>query len=250
MRSLAHCLTPLAFLLLFFPLMTEAGHARVAVASNFSVAIKQLQQAFEASSEHQLSLIFSSTGKLYAQIKYGAPFDIFFSADVKRPKLLEEEGLIVESSRFSYALGKLVLWSPDKDLIQSGVEVLGKQDFTHIAVANPKLAPYGRAAKEALQALGYWQQLQPKMVRGESIGQALQFVRSGNAKLGFVAYSQIAQHSKGSYWDIPDSLYSPIVQQAVLLKEKPAAVAFIDFMHSKEAQELLLKNGYSIAKPD
>ncbi len=221
---------------------------RVAVASNFNHAITELASRFETTSEHKITLIFGSTGKHYAQIKHGAPFDLFFAADARRPQLLEEEGLAAPGSRFTYALGKLVLWSPQPDLVDPEGKIPKKGTFRYLSIANPKLAPYGRATEEVLQGSGLWKSLHGKMVRGENIGQALQFVRSGNAELGFVAYSQIKRPGHpiiGSYWEIPQSLYTPITQQAVLLKEGRAARDFLAFMHSEEAQTTIRNYGYT-----
>lgn len=226
----------------------RADIIHVAVASNFNNAITELASRFETTSEHQITLIFGSTGKHYAQIKHGAPFDLFFAADARRPQLLEEEGLAEPGSRFTYALGKLVLWSPQPDLVDPKGKMPKNGTFRYLSIANPKLAPYGRATEEVLQASGLWKSLHGKMVRGENIGQALQFVRSGNAELGFVAYSQIKRPGHpviGSYWEIPQSLYTPITQQAVLLKEGRAARDFLAYMHSEEAQTTIRSYGYT-----
>ncbi len=224
-----------------------AAELRVAVASNFTRAMITLANQFETDTGHKVKLVFGSTGKHYAQIRNGAPFDAFFSADMKRPKLLEEEGLAVPGSRFSYALGKLVLWSPKAGYIDPAGKVLSDGNFYHLAIANPKLAPYGRAAREVLQSRGLWNAMKGKAVRGENIGQAFQFVSSGNAELGFIAYSQIKRPGQsiiGSYWEVPQSLYTPIVQQAVLLKDNEATRAFISYVRSKPALEIIQDNGY------
>ena len=224
-----------------------ADEIRVAVASNFSETIKFLVSKFESNSEHKIKLIFGATGRHYAQIKNGAPFDLFFAADSKRPQLLETEELIVEGSRFTYARGKLVLWSPDDKLIDSQAQVLADNRFNHIAIANPKLAPYGYAAKEFLSAKKLWEPLKKKAVRGENIGQAFHFVSSGNAELGLVAYSQVkhpVKTIKGSYWEIPSALYSPIDQQAVILKASNAANEFIAYIKSDEAKTIIQSFGY------
>jgi molybdate transport system substrate-binding protein len=232
---------------MLFSTQSLAAEIRVAVASNFTRAMTNLAQQFEANTGHKVKLVFGSTGKHYAQIRNGAPFDVFFSADMKRPKLLEEEGLAVPGSRFSYALGKLVLWSPNAGYIDSDGEVLSDGRFYHLAIANPKLAPYGRAAKEVLQSRELWKAMKGKAVRGENIGQAFQFVNSGNAELGFVAYSQIKQPAQaivGSYWEVPQSLYTPIEQQAVLLKDNKATRDFISYVRSKPALEIIQNYGY------
>ena len=185
-----------------------------------------LARSFEESTGHQVKLVFGSTGKHYAQVRNGAPFDVFFSADIERPRLLEEEGIAIAGSRFTYAIGKLVLWSPMADYVDSKGNVLEKGEFNYLAIANPVLAPYGRAAKEVLQSRGLWSEMKGKAVRGENIGQAFQFVNSGNAELGFVALSQVTkinQPIEGSFWKVPQGLYTPIEQQAVLLKENEAS---------------------------
>jgi len=224
-----------------------ADEIRVAVASNFTTAIRDLAGRFEQHSGHKVTLVFSSTGKHYAQIIHGAPFDAFFAADARRPELLDTEGVALAGSRFTYAVGKLVLWSPDEDRVDSTGKVLEQGDFRHLALANPRLAPYGRAAREVLEKRGLWEALQDRMVRGENIGQAFQFVGSGNAELGFVAWSQVkrpGQVASGSWWDIPQVLYSPIEQQAVLLKDNPVARNFIAYVRSEEALEIIRTYGY------
>ena len=224
-----------------------AAELRVAVASNFTRAMTSLAQQFEKDTGHKVKLVFGSTGKHYAQIRNGAPFDAFFAADKKRPQLLEDEGLAVPGSRFNYALGKLVLWSPEAGYVDPAGKVLSDGNYYHLAIANPKLAPYGRAAKEVLQSHGLWNSLKDKAVRGENIGQAFQFVNSGNAELGFVAYSQIKQPAQaivGSYWEVPQSLYTPIEQQAVLLKDNKATRDFISYVRSKPALEIIQNYGY------
>ena len=198
-----------------------ATEIRVAVASNFTRAMTDLAHRFETNTGDKVNLVFGSTGKHYAQIINGAPFDAFFAADSKRPSRLEEQAYAVAGSRFTYATGKLILWSPKAGNVGPAAKVLTDGNFYYLAIANPKLAPYGRAAKEVLQSRGLWQAMQGKTVRGENIGQAFQFVKSGNAELGFIAYSQVklpGQPVTGSYWLVPQELYTPIEQQAVLLK--------------------------------
>ncbi len=233
-----------------------SGHAladnlRVAVASNFSGAIKQISRQFEADTNHKVVLIIGATGKHYAQIINSAPFDIFLAADVKRPKRLEQEGIALANTRFTYAIGKLVLWSPKSELIDKEGKVLDGSDFRFLAVANPKLAPYGKGAQQILQGRGLWKSLRKQIVRGENISQTFQFVKSGNAELGFVAYSQIKapDHSiEGSYWEIPQSLYDPIKQQAVLLKDTKAAREFLDFMKDDKALKIIKGFGYGVTQ--
>ena len=224
-----------------------ADEIRVAVASNFADTLREIAGRFEQQSGHRVTLVSGSTGMHYAQIRNGAPFDAFFAADMKRPRLLEEEGATLADSRFTYAVGKLVLWSPNEDYVDPAGELLEQGDFRHLALANPKLAPYGRAAREVLEKRRQWQDLQDRMVRGENIGQTFQFVKSGNAELGFVAWSQIqrpGQPLAGSWWEIPQALYSPIEQQAVLLKDNPVARDFMAFVRGTEALKIIGAYGY------
>jgi molybdate transport system substrate-binding protein len=245
-KSLSLLLTALAITLTSGSVFAE--HARVAVASNFTAAMKQIVSGFERQSGHEIDLIFGSTGKIYAQIRNGAPFDAFFAADVKRPQLLEQQGLAVHGSRFSYALGKLVLWSPRPDLIDDEGQVLESARFRHLALANPKLAPYGLAARQVLEAKNLWHKLSARIVQGENIGQTYQFVSSGNAELGFVALSQIStpgETTMGSSWNIPEELYQPIEQQAVQLTQNPAASALLDFIKTSPAAAVIRSYGYA-----
>lgn len=226
----------------------RADEIRVAVASNFTYAIKHIAKRFEANSDHRVTLVLGSTGKHYAQIINGAPFHLFFAADSHRPALLEKEGTAIAGSRFTYAFGKLILWSPDSSTVDVQGDVLSSQSFRHLAIANPKLAPYGRAAREVLLAKGLWDSLQGRMVRGENIGQTYQFVTSSSAELGFIALSQVKRPDEeitGSFWNIPTSLYTPIEQQAVLLTDKVAAREFINFIQSPESLAIINSFGYS-----
>lgn len=224
-----------------------ADTLRVAVAANFAGTARVLAERFEAASGHRLKLAFGSTGKHYAQITHGAPFDAFLAADRERPERLEAEGRVVPASRFTYALGRLVLWSPRPNLLADGGQALANGDFAHLAIANPRLAPYGKAARQVLERLALWDALQDKLVRGENIAQTYHFVRSGNAKLGFVALSQLHQPGApagGSRWEPPMSLYDPIEQQAVLLRDTAAGQAWLRFLRSPEAQALIRDHGY------
>lgn len=233
---------------LALPLPATAETLTVAVAANFARPMAALVEAFEADSAHRARLSIGSTGKLYAQIRNGAPFDAFFAADVQRPHRLEAEGAAVAGSRFTYAIGRLVLWSPDPDRVEAGGRVLGRDDFAHLAIANPRLAPYGLAARQTLEALGLWEALQPRLVRGENIGQAFHFVRSGHAELGLVAWSQLPHDDgriRGSHWRVPTSLYAPIEQQAVRLSDSEAARDFMRFMRSDRARTLIHGFGYT-----
>ena len=225
----------------------ESVEIRVAVASNFAAPMKQLRSRFEADSPYRVTLMIGSTGMHFAQIMNGAPFDLFFAADSLRPQLLEQNNRAVAGSRFTYAIGKLVLWSPIDGYVQSDGEPLVPRDCRHLALANPRLAPYGKAAEEVLRARGMWETLSSRFVRGDSIGQTFQFVRSGNAEAGFVAYSQLKRPDsaiEGSLWVVPEELYSPLEQQAVLLQDHEGARAFLEFVHSEAAQEILRDYGY------
>ncbi len=230
-----------------------ASEIRVVVATNFADAIKIISKRFETHTGHKVTLIFGSTGKHYAQIKNGAPFDAFLAADILRPARLEKEGVALPGSRFTYAIGKLVLWSPRQGYVDPKGNVLAHGKFRHLAIANPKLAPYGKAAQEILQSRGLWDGISGRLVRGENIGQTFQFVKSGNAELGFVAYSQVKrinQPTEGSYWVVPQALYTSIEQQAVLLKESKAARAFLLFLRSEEALKIIHDYGYDIPIAD
>ena len=230
----------------------SAGEAHVAVAANFAGSAKSLAAQFERTSGHKLLLSVGSTGKFYAQIKSGAPFDVFLSADDATPARLEKEALAVPTSRFTYAIGKLVLWSPKSGRVEAGGAVLRTTTFKRIAIANPKLAPYGAASREVMEKLGAWSTLQDKLVLGENIAQTLQFVSTGNAELGFVALSQVQQGGKapeGSYWLVPQTYYDPIRQDAVLLARanaNPAARQFLDFLRTPSARELIRADGYDL----
>jgi len=225
----------------------SADEIRIAVATNFTDTMNALVARFEERSDHTVLVSFGSTGNHYAQIKNGAPFEAFFSADITRPQLLEEEGAAVTGSRFTYAMGQIALWSRQADYVDAAAEILKMGDFRHLAIANPELAPYGAAAREVLIARGVWDELQPRLVQGQDIGQAFSFVYTGNAELGFVAYSQLKRPDsgiEGSYWLVPEALYRPIEQQAVLLRDVPAARAFLQFAKSEEARAIIRSYGY------
>lgn len=232
----------LLLLMLLSSNLIHAEEIRVAVASNFSV-MKLLAERFEAKTTHKVSLIFGATGRLYTQIIHAAPFDAFFAADSQRPQLLEQAQRIVKDSRFTYAQGRLVLWSPSIGRVDAVGAVLQRADFHHLAIANPKLAPYGKAAEQVMQALGVWDSLQARLVRGENIAQTFQFVQSANAELGFVAYAQI-KNLQGDFWLPSQTLYEPIKQQAVLLKDSPVTQAFMRYIQSAEAKNLIENHGY------
>jgi len=243
-RALLFCLT----LLISLPANpVSAAELRIAVASNFAEPADALAKVFEQQSTHTVLLSIGSTGKHYAQITHGAPFDLFFAADAVRPLRLEYEGHAVGGTRYTYAYGKLVLWSPTPGFVDDEGNVLERGGFQHLAIANPQFAPYGMAARDVLEVRRLWDALQPKLVRGENIGQAYQYVSSGNAELGFVAYSQVKRPGKpvtGSMWDIPDDMYAPIRQQAVLLRDSPAAREFLAFVRSDRALKIIRDYGY------
>ena len=226
-----------------------AAATNVAVAANFTEAAQEIARAFKDRTGHEAVLSFGSTGQLYTQITQDAPFEVFLSADVERPTKAVEEGFAVPGTQFTYAIGKLVLWSKDPDLVQGEV-TLKNGDFTKIAIANPTAAPYGAAAVQAMESLGVYEQLQPKIVQGNNIAQTFQFVETGNAELGFVALSQVVNDTEGSRWDVTDDLYDPIKQDAVLLKkgaDSEAAKAFLEFLKGPEAAEVIARFGYGTA---
>jgi len=231
------------------PAIACAEEIRVATASNFRTAMSQLAGEFEKKSGHSVIPVFGSTGKHYAQIINGAPFDAFFAADARRPELLDQSGISVPGSRFTYAMGKLVLWSPRANYVDVSGGVLKQGEFRYLALANPELAPYGAAARDVLEALGLWDDLSRRMVLGENVGQAFLFVRSGNAELGFIAASQLVGSNpapvEGSLWEVPENLYRPIGQQAVLLSDTKACRAFMTFIRSEEAARIIRDNGYT-----
>jgi len=228
----------------------RADEIRVAVATNFAAPVQVIVTRFAETTGNRMVPVFGSTGKHYAQIKNGAPFAAFLAADARRPALLEKEGVAVAGSRFTYAVGRIILWSPREGYVDTEGRVLVDGDFRHLAIANPVLAPYGRAAQEVLQARGLWERLQGgRLVRGEDIGQTFQFVHSGNAELGFVAYSQVkrpGQTLPGSWWEVPQTLYRPIEQQAVLLQENSTARAFLAFIRGDEARTIIADYGYAL----
>jgi len=228
-----------------------AEQVLVAVAANFIPPFREIALEFEKSTGHQLQVSGGSSGNFYTQIKNGAPFDVFFSADMERPKKLEEEGFGVKDSRFTYAIGRLVLWSPNADLIK-GEETLRFKQYKRLAIANPKTAPYGLAAMQAMQKLALWDSLQPQIVMGENLGQTMGFIESGNAQLGFVALSQIMDpkiKDQGSRWDVPTNLHEPIKQDVILLtkgKENVAAKALVEFIGGSQAKAIIGRYGYEL----
>lgn len=228
-----------------------ADEVSVAVAANFTEPMKKIGAEFEKTTGHKLSLAFGSTGKFYSQIKAGAPFEVLVAADDETPVKLEQEGVAVKGSHFTYAIGKLVLWSAKDAVVDAKGEVLKKGGFDHVALANPKLAPYGAAGVETLKALGVYDAVAPKIVQAENIAQTYQFVATSNALIGFVALSQVigedGKVKSGSMWLVPEKLYTQIRQDAVLLdkgKDKPAAAALLKFLKSSAAAKVIAAYGY------
>jgi len=245
-------------LVLFGVLLTSgfvsAGEVQVAVAANFRLCLEELVPLFQARTGHTVQVSVGSTGRHYAQIKAGAPFDIFISADVQHPRLLEKGGLTVPESRFTYAQGRLVLWAPGLDVTadDSLTSLLDDPGLTHLALANPRLAPYGYAARQTLRALQRWDRLQDVLVQGQSVGQAWQFTASGNAQAAFVALAQLDETSRQQALLVSEVHHDPINQQAVLLLkggENPAAQAFLPFLRGDEARAVIAAHGYTLPTP-
>ena len=236
---------------LFVSTLACADEVQVAVAANFTAPMQKIAAEFEKDTGHKAQLAFGATGKFYAQIKNGAPFEILLAADDTTPEKLEKEGAGVANSRFTYAIGTLVLWSPKAGFVDDKGEILGKGEFKHLSLANPKLAPYGQAAIEAMTALKLLEAVQSKFVQGENIAQTHQFVATGNAELGFVALSQVMRDGKiagGSGWIVPSTLHQPIRQDAVLLengKGKPAALALMTYLRGDKAKAVIKSYGYA-----
>ncbi len=228
----------------------HAGEVLVAVAANFAGPAARLAEAFTAATGHVPKLSTGSTGKFHSQIAGGAPFDVLLAADDETPRRLLAEGHAVAGSAFTYAIGTLVLWSATPGFVDAQGAVLASDKVRHVAIANPKVAPYGAAAMDVLKARGLAQALAPKLVTGESIAQAYQFAATGNAELAFVALSQVAvpgRPAAGSYWLVPQTLYGEIRQDAVLLKagaKNPAAQAWLDFLKGDAAKALMRGFGY------
>jgi molybdate transport system substrate-binding protein len=240
-------------LLLAFSLNSQAATVLVAVASNFTKPMTDITAAFNKATGHEANLAFGSSGKFVAQIENDAPFEVFLSADEKNPKKLEESGKGIANTRFTYAIGKLILWSATAGLVDDQGQILGKGGFKHLALADPKIAPYGLAAEEAMKNLGVLDKLQPLFVLGDNISQTLQFISTGNAELGFIALSQVigkdGKIGEGSGWIVPDNLHNPIKQDAILLKKgeaNPAAPALLEFLKSPEALAIIKKYGYNL----
>jgi len=229
-----------------------ADEVQVAVAANFSAPIQAIAKDFEKDTGHKLVASFGATGQFYAQIKNGAPFEVFLAADDSTPAKLEQEKATVPGSRFTYAIGKLALWSAKDGYVDAKGDVLRKGDFQHLSIANPKTAPYGLAATQVLDKLGLKDKLAGKFVEGQNIGQAFQFVSTGNAELGFVALSQVYKDGKvtaGSAWIVPADLYAPIRQDAVILekgKDNAAAKALVEYLKGPKAAAVIKSYGYEL----
>jgi molybdate transport system substrate-binding protein len=243
-------------LIIFFLSITTpviAEEIVVAVASNFLSPFKKISNTFQKSYGHKIIIVSGSTGSLFAQIINGAPFHIFLSADNDRPEKLDEKDLTVKGSRFVYAIGRLTLWSADPDRIKNnGIESLQKNNFKHLAIANPKTAPYGKASTEVLKKNILWNNLLPKIIRGGNITQAFQYTATGNAELGFVALSQVLDPGlkiKGSRWNIPQQMHSVLEQGAVLLKTGESvqgASEFLKYMQEESTRQIIKSYGYDL----
>ncbi|MBO1536773.1 molybdate ABC transporter substrate-binding protein [Pseudomonas sp. OA65] len=240
--------------LLLIPFLTigaaQAAEVQVAVASNFTASIQAIAADFEKDTGHKLVAAYGATGQFYTQIKNGAPFEVFLAADDTTPARLENEGDTVKGSRFTYAVGTLALWSAKAGYVDNQGQVLKRNDFQHLSIANPKAAPYGLAATQVLDKLGLTAQVKSKLVEGQNITQAYQFVSTGNAELGFVALSQVYKDGKvtgGSAWIVPADLHDPIKQDAVILdkgRDNPAAVALMDYLKGPKAAAIIQTYGY------
>ncbi len=230
----------------------QAAEVKVAVAANFAAPMQKLAAAFAQDTGHRTVLTFGATGKFYAQIKNGAPFEVLLAADDKTPALLQREGQALLGTSFTYAVGRLVLWSRQPGLVDERGAVLRSGGFKHLALANPKLAPYGAAAVEVLNGLGLTAALTPRFVQGESIAQAYQFAATGNAELGFVALSQVwadGQLKEGSAWIVPAHLHTPLRQDGVILKPgqgQPAAAALVNYLGGEKARAIIRSFGYDL----
>ena len=229
-----------------------AAEVHVAVAANFTAPVQAIAAEFEKDTGNKVVASFGATGQFYAQIKNGAPFEVFLAADDSTPAKLEAEKATVPGSRFTYATGKLALWSAKENYVDDKGEVLKKNQYAHLSIANPKTAPYGLAATQVLAKLNLTQTVAPKLVEGQNISQAYQFIASGNAELGFVALSQIYNDGKisgGSAWIVPGELHEPIKQDAVILekgKDNPVAKQFIDYLKGPKAAAVIKAYGYAL----
>ena len=240
----------LATLLLLIMPAAQAAEVVAAVAANFAAAMARIEPDFEQASGHQLTVVLGSSGKFLQQIRQGAPFDVLLSADAERPESLAKSGLGVPASRFTYAIGRLVLWSPQPDAFTDGKAYLKAGAFRHLVIANPVVAPYGAAAQRTLEQLGLWASLQDRIVRAEDIGQGYAMAGSGAAEAAFVAYSAVlAGRKPGSQWLVPHHLYPPLDQDAILItraRDNPAALALLDYLKMPAAREVIASLGYDL----
>ncbi|MDO8845649.1 molybdate ABC transporter substrate-binding protein [Methylicorpusculum sp.] len=240
------------FVLFLISLSSHAGEVNVAVAANFNGPMQKIAQAFELATGHKTVIAYGTVGKFYAQIKNGAPFDLLISSDQDTPNRLEQDGLAIAEGRFTYAIGKLVLWSPRPGFVDDQGSVLEQEEFKHLAIANPKVAVYGESAIKVLDNLGLAERLQSRFVLGENITQTYQFVATGNAELGFIAWSQIYEEGHaipGSYWLVPQNQYPRLRQDAVLLtrgKDNAAAKDLLAFLGSETARQIIHSYGYEL----
>ena len=249
-RASAVCRLIVAGLTGLTAVSARADEISVAVAANFTAPAKEIAALFAQRTQHRLVLSFGSTGQLYAQITQGAPFDVFLAADQATPQKLVDQGLAAADSRFTYAIGRLVLYSKSAGLVQ-GEQTLVSGRFDKIAIANPAAAPYGTAAVEVMKRLGVYDALEKKIVQGNNVAQAFQFVETGNAELGFVALSQVAKVADGSKWIVPDKYYAPIAQDAVMLNsdlDKDAERMFMAFLRGPEAGRVIERFGYAVSE--
>ena len=228
----------------------QAAEIKVAVASNFANVLKEIAVEFQKDTGHQLAITPGATGKFYAQIINGAPFDVFLSADDETPRKLAQEGKAITSSQFTYAIGRLALWSPNPEMVDKNADILKTDKFKFIAIANAKVAPYGQAAVQTMQKLGLLAKIEPRVVQGESIAQTYQFVSTGNAQLGFVALSQIFEHGRiktGSAWIVPEEMHEQLKQDAVILqscKQTSVCQDLMDYLKSEKAKKMMASYGY------
>lgn len=229
----------------------RAGEVQVAAAANLARPIEKIAAAFARDTGHRAVVALGSTGKLYAQIRNGAPFEVLLGADEAIPRRLEAEGLALADTRFTYAIGRLVLWSAAEGVVDTRGAILRQPVQGKLAIADPRVAPYGAAAIATLKTMGVLETWQPHLVQGESIAQAFQFVDSGNARIGFIALSQVAELgrvARGSGWIVPPALYPPLTQDAVLLNpgaNNPVAVAFLTYLRGNAARAILRNAGYA-----
>ncbi len=233
--------------MLFTCSIASADEIRIAVASNFAHTLKTLATQFESQSRHKVTLQTGSTGNLFVQIKRGDDFDLFFAADTYRPAILEEEGYALPASRFTYAIGRIALWSIELNVADKGLETLRTVAFNHIAIPDTKRSPYGRSTKEILISHNLWNSSLGRLVTGDDVEQTYQLIRGGSAELGFIALSQLQQPDRpliGSYWIVPETMHRTIHQQAVVFNKSPAISAFVEFIQREESKAIIRSYGY------